>query len=202
MPPRPRPDLRFRYDWLLLRVIVVAGYLGWMAYGLNFILRVYVFENRTPPGTSFSSLLAPAFVVGGVAVLYARFIVEKAPVTYYLYAAFPGYFWSSILRDPWAFRALLSSKPGSASKISIILGSVPILLFLLISLEAMVLGYFRRVVWTVGFVLLGTIWPLLGMPKQFRDENKALGGLWSMICIGTSVFTVLPVEKGESLPVM
>lgn len=37
------------------------------------------------------------------------------------------------------------------------------------------------------------------MPSYVRQEKGKLTTAWSLFCIFTSVFTLLPVEKGESI---
>jgi GPI ethanolamine phosphate transferase 1 len=33
------------YDWLFLRSIITLGYIGWCLFGLEFVIRTYVFTN-------------------------------------------------------------------------------------------------------------------------------------------------------------
>jgi hypothetical protein len=42
--------LHHRYDWLFLRSVVSAGYLGWILFSLNFTLRTFVSTNNSRQG--------------------------------------------------------------------------------------------------------------------------------------------------------
>jgi GPI ethanolamine phosphate transferase 1 len=43
------------YDWLFLRSIVSAGYVGWILYSLSFVLDLYVFGHRRRTSHRFGS---------------------------------------------------------------------------------------------------------------------------------------------------
>jgi phosphatidylinositol glycan class N len=81
------------YDWLFLRVLVTIGYLGWIAYALTMVLDVHVLGgrnkvSRTPSGyVAFSSVLVS---------LYASLFISKSPISYYVYAFFPVFFWEGV----------------------------------------------------------------------------------------------------------
>jgi Phosphatidylinositolglycan class N (PIG-N) len=120
----------------------------------------------------------------------AKFFVERSPATYYLYAIFPCFFWGRVLQNPARLLNLVKRTRWLS-----VLGIAT-------ALEAMVIGYFHRSAWTAGFVFLALLWPFLGMERDFRERHKQLGGAWTVVCLAMSVFTLLPVEKGESLLVM
>ncbi|CEI92103.1 hypothetical protein RMCBS344292_06375 [Rhizopus microsporus] len=58
-------------------------------------------------------------------------------------------------------------------------------------------SYFHREVLSAIFIGLSA-WPCV-MPSYVRQEKGKLTTAWSLFCIFTSVFTLLPVEKGESI---
>lgn len=66
----------------------------------------------------------------------------------------------------------------------------------------MVQGYSYRPVFSAIILGMGIIWPLMGMESEFRKGNKGLIAAWSAACAVLAIFPALPVEKGESLPVM
>lgn len=187
-----------RYDWLLLRSIVVVGYTGWMAYATRFILTSFGSaaspSSPTLPRTGAASIACWA----AFATLAIRFAIEKSPFTFYLYALFPAYFWSSVLSELTPYTSALLSLRASASPFSILASVVAIVA----SLEGMVLGYFDRRVWSVGWAVLGFTWPLIGMSAEFRRAEKGLIWAWRATSVGAMMFTLLPVEKGESLLLM
>lgn len=43
------------YDWLFLRSVITAGYVGWCIYCLQFVIRNYVFGSDRVPQMSFKS---------------------------------------------------------------------------------------------------------------------------------------------------
>lgn len=183
------------YDWFLLRSIVTAGYIGFMAYSADFVLRTHVFRSHS--ATSSPSLLGPAVAVASFTALATRFAIEHAPPTYYLYAAFPSFFFGSLLRDPWTFR-LVITRARTYSPVRLALNG-----FLAIAtLEIMVYGYMQRAVFSAIIVGMGVVWPVMGMDAAFRAKNASLLAAWASVCLLLAVFPLLPVEKGESLPVV
>lgn len=60
-----------------------------------------------------------------------------------------------------------------------------------------VFSYFHRETLSVAFVL-AAIWPPF-MPAAKKDDSRLLCPLWSVFCLATSIFTLLPVEKGEDI---
>jgi phosphatidylinositol glycan class N len=190
--PPCRQLILLSYDWLALRIIVVLGYLGWMAAAGTFVLRHYG-SARLPPSPP-SATAAYSGCVAVFAALAGKFALERSPVTFYLYAAFGTLFWALVLRDPVplssAARRVLA-RPAELLAALVVLGT----------LELAVLGYFHRQAWTAGFVLLGCVAPLWSTSAAFRaqPENRKLAAAWAVSCLVTGIFPLLPVEKGESL---
>ena len=82
------------YDWLFLRALVTAGYLGWIAFALTTVVDMHVLHGKT----TTSRTLATSATVGAVgAILFSTLLLRKAPTTYYLYAIFPLIFWEEVL---------------------------------------------------------------------------------------------------------
>ena len=82
------------YDWLFLRALVTLGYLGWMAFAAATVIDMHVLQGKTGPSRTI--LTSGAFGAIAAATLSSLFL-RHAPVTYYVYAAFPLYFWEEVL---------------------------------------------------------------------------------------------------------
>ena len=82
------------YDWLFLRLLVTAGYFGWVAFALTTVVDQHIFEGKVLPNRSAANTIGfSAFGVLLFAVLYAR----SSSWRYYLYALFPLGFWEEVL---------------------------------------------------------------------------------------------------------
>lgn len=175
------------YDWLLLRVVVVCGYLSWIATTASFILRHYVFQHSKqlslpPRGYTWCTLSIWALAT----VLFAKFAQEQAPASYYLYTAGSAYLLALAVSDLQPLLLLLKLA-GSQPMSSAMVGAA-----LLLGLECMVFGYFERQSWTMGLAFCG-------LSGWYWCPSKPKATLWTFVCLATGAFTLLPVEKGESL---
>jgi phosphatidylinositol glycan class N len=65
-------------------------------------------------------------------------------------------------------------------------------------LEVLVYSYFQREILTLCLIVAAFVWPL-SFEVPFRQKNWSLVLYWSISCLFTSVFTVLPVEKGQDM---
>lgn len=81
------------YDWLFLRALITAGYLGWIAFALTTVVDLHVLQGTTQPSRSVG---ATTFFSAVLAAFYASFIVSGSPLTYYAYAFFPVVFWKEV----------------------------------------------------------------------------------------------------------
>ncbi|KAJ1807935.1 Glycosyl phosphatidyl inositol anchor synthesis, partial [Coemansia sp. RSA 2598] len=93
-----------RYDWLLLRSIVSAGYLGWIVYSLLFIFKKYVLPLGSGVSSNDVYRSSSSAIIGFVGCLAfiafaAMFYRQRSPAMYYAYAAFPAYFWTEIAQQ-------------------------------------------------------------------------------------------------------
>jgi phosphatidylinositol glycan class N len=88
------------YDWLFLRTLVTAGYIGWIAFGLTSIIDLHVLcgtidlQRSTPSNIFFSSILV---------ILMSYLYAQHSPWTYYAYAVFPVFFWEETFARRDAF---------------------------------------------------------------------------------------------------
>ncbi|CAL8580963.1 Glycosyl phosphatidyl inositol anchor synthesis [Xanthoria parietina] len=185
------------YDWLFLRMLVTIGYLGWIAFALTTVIDLHVLQNE---GEFLRSTVTSAFcgivLIGLLLLLWLR----SAPYTYYLYASFPVIFWEEVLQRRSALasgvRLLLAHSPTSEQDGNLLLKGFAFVGLL----EALVLSYFHRSVYTICFVA-AAFWPLV-YGRDFISRNKILIATWSLACLSMSGFTLLPVIKIENISVI
>lgn len=162
-----------------------------MAYAASFVVKSFVLPHSSSVASGLDATsIAVAVLVGTC----AKLVKEQSPPTYYLYVGFACFFWWRVLANVRPLRVILKGASSSWMQVVSTLGM----------LELAVLGYFERSAWTLGFVILGVIWPYATATHRFRanPENRNLAAAWAIGCLATSVFTLLPVEKGENLAVM
>ncbi|KAI8581187.1 hypothetical protein K450DRAFT_233511 [Umbelopsis ramanniana AG] len=183
------------YDWLFLRSIITLGYIGWCLFGLEFVIRTYVFTNdNDKQPTVIDSFISYASIVALLGLFWIIYRQQMPPM-YYAYAFFPVYFWRDVLlRRDILIKALQGGLQSSGGTVSVLL----LVASILAGLETLVYSYFRREILSAALIL-AAIWPLF-MPSSAKNEGSPLLlPLWSMSCLATSVFTLLPVEKGEDI---
>ncbi|CAE6447867.1 unnamed protein product [Rhizoctonia solani] len=186
-----------RYDRYTIRFIVTAGYIGWMLLSALHVLHTHVVPQR--PTANHTGIFMLDIFTWIVSISTAGiFAYQRSPWTYYLYAAFPIYFFRSILREGNTMYEILEQEmdwgtfPTPEEVLAWGIGSVAVL-------ECMALAYTHRELWTVLFVVIGVIWPITTWPKGFYSQNKLLSLGWAMSCLVSGIFTVLSVEKTESV---
>jgi GPI ethanolamine phosphate transferase 1 len=81
------------YDWALLRTVVTAGYLGYVALSLSVVIDFYVLPGEIKPSRSPTSSIF--FLSVGVAI-FSVLLVQRSPWTYYAYTVFPVAFWEEV----------------------------------------------------------------------------------------------------------
>lgn len=185
------------YDWLFLRMLVTMGYLGWITFALCTVIDLHVLQNRG----SFSRDPATSALFGIVlSGLLLTLWLRNAPYTYYLYAVFPVFFWKEILQRRSALisgvRLLLLGSPDSDRGLSLSAKTLAFIGFL----EALVLSYFHRSVYTASFIA-AAFWPAM-YGGSFISRNKILIATWFVACQSMSIFTLLPVVKTENISVI
>ncbi|KAF9936165.1 Glycosyl phosphatidyl inositol anchor synthesis, partial [Modicella reniformis] len=195
------------YDWLFLRSVVSAGYLGWIVFSLNFIMKTFVSSNdsplrvlgshRTPALNKSDSTVQESQMVNALAMVVFIFFaiiltLKQSPPLYYAYVAFPVFFWSRALLDRRELHTAISRTTRNYGMIKT-LGSV---LGYIIALEILVYSYFNRSILSVCFLFLA-LWPLF-LPASVQRNSTVLMASWSLSCLGTSIFTLLPVEMEQN----
>ena len=79
----------------MIRGIVIAAYLGWIAFGAVSILLPPSSSSSSSAGAkTFQIHVATAAVLAG---FYALFAKQRSPASFYVYIVFPCYFWDQVL---------------------------------------------------------------------------------------------------------
>ncbi|KAL9090469.1 MAG: hypothetical protein Q9165_005230 [Trypethelium subeluteriae] len=182
------------YDWLFLRALVTAGYLGWIAFALTTVIDLHVLNGLTEDSRTITSTI---FFSSALVALYSLLFIQSSSWNYYAYAIFPVAFWEEV----WARRgALIKGKEvlfGKDTSSQKLLGFGLNLLVFLGLLEALVQSYHVREIYSICYVLAAA-WPAsYGM--EFLTQNVILIATWATSCILMSLFTLLPAIKTENL---
>ncbi len=209
------------YDWLFLRALVTIGYLGWIAYALTTVLDLHVLHGQKQPSRPLAGSI---FFSSILILLYASFIASKSPVTYYIYAFFPTFFWEEVYarrgepdrgtkgpfreREVGQRRCFIAPQlralcrryrvPGESKRLypsrSI---SCRTAFFNL----RQAMGYIHREILT-GLYLLGAFWPA-AYGFRLLQKHTALVVAWFLACLAMSTFTLLPpAMKTEDVTLM
>ncbi|KAI8379184.1 Phosphatidylinositolglycan class N-domain-containing protein [Radiomyces spectabilis] len=179
------------YDWFFLRSIITLGYVGWCIFCLEYVLRHYVLgEQTTAPADGFGKLDAIGLAIFGL--IASMIVYQKMPLIYHAYVLFPVFFWNQVLRNRASLvNALGSVRHFGAQKLGLLIFGT------LFCMEALVYSFFQREVLSVLFLLL-TAWPVVAA-EHMQKESRSLRLGWALSCLCTSIFTLLPVEKGEDI---
>ncbi|KAF2152046.1 putative phosphatidylinositolglycan class N [Myriangium duriaei CBS 260.36] len=180
------------YDWLFLRTLVTAGYLGWIAFSITMAIDQHVLNSSHHAKRSAGSTLVFSSVLVG---LFSLLFMQSSPPTYYAYAIFPVLFWEEVYTRRQALGDGISGLFGSV-KTEEMAGFGFNILVLLGLLEIMVQSYYYREMYTAMY-LLGIIWPV-SYGFDFLRKNFMLSITWILCCIAMSIFTLLPANKVES----
>ncbi|KAI9457067.1 alkaline phosphatase-like protein [Russula earlei] len=174
------------YDRTLIRTIVTFAYTGWIAFSAAFIL-----APQPPPGGS-APLWIPSIFGLAAAGSCALFAIQRLPWTLHIYILFPFFFWQDVTRKIYTNWSTLRGYKLDAKWVASTLFK---LLMTVLTLQGMVSGYTNRGLWSVGFIVIGVVWPLTSWPK---GTGKLLVP-WSVCCIVTAMFPLLAVDPSESL---
>ncbi|RMZ80194.1 hypothetical protein DV737_g3071, partial [Chaetothyriales sp. CBS 132003] len=181
------------YDWLFLRVLITIGYLGWIAYATTTVIDLHLLRGSTPASRTLTSSI---FFSSILVLLYASFVVEKSPLTYYAYAFFPLFFWEDVFAHRRGFvaaaRLLFADLDRPSAYLSLALQA----LVYLAVLEGLVQSYFHRIIFTLCYGL-AAFWPNL-YGSDFIKNNSSTALAWAAGCLTLSTFTLLPVVKVEN----
>eukprot|EP00698_Gefionella_okellyi_P015715 TRINITY_DN4450_c0_g1_i3.p1 TRINITY_DN4450_c0_g1~~TRINITY_DN4450_c0_g1_i3.p1 ORF type:complete len:764 (+),score=132.99 TRINITY_DN4450_c0_g1_i3:590-2881(+) len=164
--------LRFyqTYDWMFLMSVVTLGYAGFMVFVLVSLL----------PQTSTSAVFKAKvdMAVQIVSVCFVLMLVlEYAPLQYYVYVAFPIYFWWQAVRrfGDVSWRRVLTVR------------NIFMLIITVLLLETMVISWFRREILFICAMAVA-LWPIV------IGSRWSLALLWFISCTLVGSFTLLPID--------
>jgi phosphatidylinositol glycan class N len=170
------------YDWPLLMTTVTLGFLGWMAY--VFVRLAHEFwlpKEDTARHTGDRALFWRVF--GGCAALAGVLLaVQRSPMNYYAYVAFPLWFWcDALFVYSWVFAACVRH---------LTLAAVARTVACIALLELMVYGYFYR-------QLFGLALAAGAIAVFVRPPASATSRFWAASWATTAVFPFLPAKLPE-----
>ncbi|CAA7259378.1 unnamed protein product [Cyclocybe aegerita] len=182
------------YDRFLIRGFVTAAYLGWAAYASLYILRPF---DKVPSAFNSSPLVSGFTATNWIvlAAFWLLFAIQRSPWSFYVYIAFPCYFWRGFLAQMVpAMKDYLQAGNSRHPYTHAFLNGIMVVG----SLLGMVLGYTHRSIWSIGFLLIGVVWPLT-WNKGLLSNNLPTAMFWTLSCMITAIFPLLSVDKSESL---
>lgn len=197
------------YDWLLLCTIITLGYLGSILHGTSFLLQRYVLTPQqaatsAPSRSATTITLGKAICFPIVSFLFIKLALERSSPTYFAYSGFAALFWMRVIDERGVFLTAWRANKRSSSSAdgTTVLKLFSTLVFSLLLLELIVIGYLERLAWSFGFLVLGLLWPLVGVPWEVRQAHPRTFAAWSALCIATGTFTISSLDKEESIPIL
>ncbi|KAJ6541822.1 Phosphatidylinositolglycan class N-domain-containing protein [Mycena capillaripes] len=178
------------YERRLIKAMATAAYTGWAAYAALFIFR----PLDTYGVKSSVRAVVTSFAAFALTTFWILFGIQRSPWTYYLYIAFPCYFWHQFIVQ------ILPLLRMSASQIRRV-GYTRIVLYgtlVIVVLQSMVAAYVHRSIWSVGFLVIGVLWPLSSWTKESHSRLSTPYS-WTVSCLVTAIFPLLSVDKTENL---
>ncbi|PAV16485.1 hypothetical protein PNOK_0810500 [Pyrrhoderma noxium] len=189
------------YDRVLLRVIVIFGYVGWSLYSATSLL-LRPAQRFSAQTSSKIHITINAFFLLIFTAFCLLFLIQKEPWTYYIYIAFPCVFWRNVTLQ------LSDWKTGVNGERSLTIPHQKLVktgTLVLVSLQAMVLAYRHRSIWSAGFVIIGLLWPTFFWPKTLTKADSAKSSIlglrsqWATACLICAIFPLRDVEQREDI---
>uniref|UniRef100_A0A669BM76 GPI ethanolamine phosphate transferase 1 n=1 Tax=Oreochromis niloticus TaxID=8128 RepID=A0A669BM76_ORENI len=170
------------YDRFFLGCSVVLGFVGWTSYVVLVILKTHASLNRHPNLTKqvriYSRLLCTCVAV----VITVFLLIQRSPITYYIYCLLPVPVWYSVLKDAQNFTCVsltVRNKPGSCMAVYFCCPQV--------------VSFFHRAMLTVGLAVL-SLWPFL---SGLFGKAKSRSLSWLVGCLCLAAFPLMPVVGRE-----
>ncbi|XP_005803379.2 GPI ethanolamine phosphate transferase 1 [Xiphophorus maculatus] len=177
------------YDRFFLGCSVVLGFIGWTSYVILVILRTHASLIRYPNLAKQNPNQNLARFCVAVAVVITLFLlIQRSPITYYIYCLLPVPVWYSALKESGALSDLIRSAP--SLPLWKCLGYFVLVAF---GIELLVVSFFHRSMLTVGLAFL-SLWPLL---SGLFGKAKLRSVSWFLGCLCLAVFPLLPVVGRE-----
>uniref|UniRef100_A0AAQ4NWY1 GPI ethanolamine phosphate transferase 1 n=1 Tax=Gasterosteus aculeatus aculeatus TaxID=481459 RepID=A0AAQ4NWY1_GASAC len=173
------------YDRFFLGCSVVLGFVGWTSYVVLVILKTHANLNRNP---SIPSHALVRLSLSLTVVITVFLLIQRSPVTYYVYCLLPVPLWYSVLKESGILTDLFRSAP-----------SLPLWkcfgYFVLVSfgIELLVASFFHRAMLTVGLAVL-SLWPFL---SGLFGKAKFRSLSWCLGCLCLAAFPLMPVVGRE-----
>ncbi|XP_058500893.1 GPI ethanolamine phosphate transferase 1 [Solea solea] len=177
------------YDRFFLGCSVVLGFVGWTSYVVLVILKTHAnlirhpsLLNKMPCRTLEKLCMCVTVVITGF------LLVQRSPVTYYIYCLLPVPVWYSVLKESGILMDLIQSAP-----------SLPLWkcfgYFVLVAfgIELLVVSFFHRAILTVGLAVL-SLWPFL---SGLFGKAKFRSVSWFLACLFLAFFPLMPVVGRE-----
>uniref|UniRef100_A0A8C3AC57 GPI ethanolamine phosphate transferase 1 n=1 Tax=Cyclopterus lumpus TaxID=8103 RepID=A0A8C3AC57_CYCLU len=158
------------------------------------VLEQYKIKMSQKKETTLSFLFTPyhhalaRLCVCVTVVITGFLLIQRSPVTYYVYCLLPVPLWYSVLKESGTLTDLIRSAP-----------SLPLWkcfgYFVLVSfgIELLVVSFFHRAMLTVGLVVL-SVWPFL---SGLFDKAKFRSLSWCVGCLCLAAFPLMPVVGRE-----
>ncbi|KAL1006607.1 hypothetical protein UPYG_G00074380 [Umbra pygmaea] len=178
------------YDRFFLGCSVVMGFTGWTSYVVLVILKTHASLRRPHTHTGQVSGKTLWWVGVGVTLLVGMFlVVQRSPLTYYIYCLLPVPIWYSVLKEYRTLTDLVRSY--SSLPLCKCFGYFVLLTF---GIELLVVSFFYRSVLTGGLVVL-SLWPLL---SGLYSKAKFRSVSWVLACLCLASFPLMPVVGREA----
>uniref|UniRef100_A0AAX7VSZ0 GPI ethanolamine phosphate transferase 1 n=1 Tax=Astatotilapia calliptera TaxID=8154 RepID=A0AAX7VSZ0_ASTCA len=167
------------YDRFFLGCSVVLGFVGWTSYVVLVILKTHLvfFSCVQIPGRNLARLCTC------VAVVITLFLlIQRSPITYYIYCLLPIPVWYSVLKDAQNFTCVsltVRNKPGCCMAVYFCCPQV--------------VSFFHRAMLTVGLAVL-SLWPFL---SGLFGKAKSRSLSWLVGCLCLAAFPLMPVVGRE-----
>uniref|UniRef100_A0A4W5PRR2 GPI ethanolamine phosphate transferase 1 n=1 Tax=Hucho hucho TaxID=62062 RepID=A0A4W5PRR2_9TELE len=188
------------YDRFFLGCSVVLGFTGWTSYVVLVILKTHASLRRPPtPTDQVMKHSHTRCVHNPVATLLIGMflIIQRSPVTYYIYCLLPVPVWYSVLKEFGTLTDLVRSY--SSLPLGKCFGYFALLTF---GIELLVVSFFHRAMLTVGLAVL-SLWPLLSglYSKAKVRQGVACTVREKTVCayVPTSTHSSLQLKQGLPL---
>ncbi|XP_077982914.1 GPI ethanolamine phosphate transferase 1-like [Glandiceps talaboti] len=186
-----------KYDRFFLGTSIVVGYLGWIAYILQILLRHHT--NICQKRLKIDKLNDSAFIrerrinivfIAITVVVTTLLTLQKSPIMYYIYCLMPVVLWNQATKQ----YHVISDVINYLSKNHLYLKLIGYFCLCGLIIEILVLSFFHRELLSVGLFGIA-FFPLL-TPLRHSEKTVVLG--WFLSCSVMAIFPMLPVVGRES----
>uniref|UniRef100_A0A3Q0R0C9 GPI ethanolamine phosphate transferase 1 n=1 Tax=Amphilophus citrinellus TaxID=61819 RepID=A0A3Q0R0C9_AMPCI len=165
------------YDRFFLGCSVVLGFVGWTSYVVLVILKTHLLFLLCVqiPSRNLARLCT---CIAVVIILFL--LIQRSPITYYIYCLLPVPVWYSVLKDLFTCGSLtVRENAGSSTAVFLCCPQV--------------VSFFHRTMLTVGLTAL-SLWPLLS-GLFCKAKSRSLS--WFVGCLCLALFPLMPVVGRE-----